>query len=132
MILWTLRRAKVVLWYALCRYDGSGGEDRANKKISGNCGIYRLCFIVRVDGETLSTHTCRYRTDPEPPWVRIVQSHASGRRVVCPLHVGISHSKALDPDTLPCSAVLYVYQAFSSSMSYAANEVVVFRFALPD
>ena len=57
MILWTLRRANVALWYALCRYDGSGGEDRANTKISGNCGIYRLYLIVSMGRrDTVSTY----------------------------------------------------------------------------
>ena len=32
----------------------------------------------------------------------------------------------------PCSVALYLYQALSSSMSYAANDMVAFRLALPN
>lgn len=48
MIWWVLRRANVALGYALCRYDGSGGEDRANMKMSGSCGMCKLGLVGSV------------------------------------------------------------------------------------
>ena len=57
MILWILRRANVALGYALCRYDGSGGEDKANTKMSGSCGIHKLGVIVSTGrGDTVSSY----------------------------------------------------------------------------
>ena len=51
---------------------------------------------------------------------------------MCSLHVGISHDEVFKIGTLPCSAALYVYQAFSSSMSYVAKEAVAFRLVPPN
>jgi len=57
VILWILRRANVALGYALCKYDGSGGEDSASRKTSGSCGIYRLSLVVSVErGDAVSAY----------------------------------------------------------------------------
>lgn len=47
----------MALGYALCRYDGSDGEERASTKTSGNCGIHKLGFVVSVEeGEAASAY----------------------------------------------------------------------------
>lgn len=56
-ILCILSRANVALGYTLCRYDGSGGEERANTKISGSCGIDKLGLVVSIKGgDAVSTY----------------------------------------------------------------------------
>ena len=86
-ILWILRRASVALGYAPCRYEGSGGEDKANMKTRGSCGMYKLGLVGSVGRGRTAARTCTYRIDPEPPWAQIVRSRASVQQVVCPLHV---------------------------------------------
>lgn len=89
MILCILSKANVALEYALCRYDGSGGEERANTNISGSCGIHKL-GSVSIERGVLCPHTCRYRTNPGLPWARIVQSRALEQPAACNLSIGIS------------------------------------------
>ena len=56
-ILCILRRANVALEYVLCKYDGSGGEERANTNIRGSCEIYKLSLAVSTrEGDALPTY----------------------------------------------------------------------------
>lgn len=132
-ILCILNRANVALGYTLCRYDGSGGEERASTKTSGSCGIHKLGMVVSTESRSHCVHI--------PADIKQIMSHL-GLKLFEVVHYHdeldalypqvLSDTWACGEYSLPCSVALYVCQAFSSSMSYAAKDVVAFRLVIPN